>query len=70
MDYVEERAKLYELNKVVKMWERKVEIAKVGQNVPSGRKVRVGFGESLWLWREEGRWDMFRCQATLLLWRL
>jgi len=29
MEYVGERAKLYELNKVVKMWERKVEIAKV-----------------------------------------
>lgn len=29
MDYVEERAKLYELNKVVKMWQRKVEIAEV-----------------------------------------
>ncbi|EDO35964.1 predicted protein [Nematostella vectensis] len=29
MDYVGERAKLYELNKVVRMWERKVEIAEM-----------------------------------------
>jgi hypothetical protein len=29
LDYVKERASLYELNKTVRMWERKVEIAEV-----------------------------------------
>lgn len=29
MEYVSERASLYELNKKVKAWERKVEIAEV-----------------------------------------
>ena len=30
MEYVNERASLYELTKTVKAWERKVEIAEVG----------------------------------------
>lgn len=30
MEYVSERASLYELTKTVKAWERKVEIAEVG----------------------------------------
>jgi hypothetical protein len=36
LDYVKERASLYELNKTVRMWERKVEIAEVkGEDVYS-----------------------------------
>ena len=31
MEYVKERANLYELSKTVKAWERKVEIAEVGR---------------------------------------
>ena len=31
MDYVEEKANLYELQKKVRSWERKVEIAEVGE---------------------------------------
>ena len=38
MDYVKERASLYELNKTVRMWERKVEIAEVSS---SASRLRV-----------------------------
>ena len=31
MEYVKERASFYELSKTVKAWERKVEIAEVGE---------------------------------------
>ncbi|KXJ27320.1 coiled-coil domain-containing protein 113 [Exaiptasia diaphana] len=43
MEYVEERAKLYELNKVVKMWERKVEIARMAlqTNKKTWNKLRI-----------------------------
>ena len=33
LDYVKERASLYELNKTVRMWERKVEIAEVKSQI-------------------------------------
>ena len=35
MEYVQERASLYELTKAVKSWERKVEISEVRREVKS-----------------------------------
>ncbi|XP_031565323.1 coiled-coil domain-containing protein 113-like [Actinia tenebrosa] len=52
MDYVGERAKLYELNKVVKMWQRKVEIAEMAlqTNKKTWHKLLVSAQDDMNQW--------------------